>query len=348
MAMLAGGVAALGLALRENARRRARIEFKGRTVVITGGSRGLGLVLARHLASEGANLALLALDGAELELARQELDGYDAGVMALVCDIRDPEQIEQAFRQIAGHFGRIDILINNAGIIQVGPLEHIQTNDFQDAMAIHFWGPLYATFTAVAYMRRQAFGRIINITSIGGEVAIPHLLPYTASKFAMLGLSDGLRAELSKAGISVTTVTPGLMRTGSHVNALFKGRHRQEYAWFSIFAALPLVSIDVNRAARQIIAAGRYGDPHLVITLPARILIVLNHVFPGLVAGIAKLANRLMPLPEPHWGDLTKTGWDSQSFYSPSFLTMLADQAVARNNQLRGHDPIVKRGSGVK
>ena len=119
-------------------------------------------------------------------------------------------------------------------------------------------------------MRRRGFGRIVNITSIGGRVAVPHLAPYSASKFALTGLSDAVRAELAPYGIRVTTVSPGLMRTGSPVNAQVKGQHEAEYAWFAIADSLPGFSIVGRARRRQILSACRYGDPELTITLPAR------------------------------------------------------------------------------
>src|SRR5262249_52903527 len=140
------------------------------------------------------------------------------------------------------HFGPIDVLINNAGVIEVGPLETMTLQDFEEAMRTHFWGPVYTTMAVLSEMRYRGGGRIVNISSIGGKVSVPHLVPYCASKFALCGLSEGLRAELAKDNILVTTVIPGLMRTGSPPNATFKGRHREEYAWFSISDALPVVS----------------------------------------------------------------------------------------------------------
>jgi NAD(P)-dependent dehydrogenase (short-subunit alcohol dehydrogenase family) len=336
----AGAAASLGLALRERARRKNRVDFAGKSVVITGGSRGLGLVLAREFAAEGAHLAILAREPGELQLAAEELRSRGADVLAEVCDVRDQDQVRQTLDRVVANYGGIDVLVNNAGIILVGPLEHMTQADFEDAMAVHFWGPFYATWAAVEIMRRQGAGRIVNIASIGGEVAVPHLAPYSASKFALVGLSDALRAELARDGIHVTTVAPGLMRTGSHVNALAKGQHEQEYTWFSLFAALPITSTSARSAARQIIAACRYGDPALVITPQARLLMIANALFPGLTGSAMKLFNWLLPDPDPVAGDQIKSGWESQTALSPSILTKLADQAAAENNQLKGHAPI--------
>src|SRR5204863_2185868 len=161
--------------------------------------------------------------------------------------------------------GAIDVLVDNAGIIQVGPLETMTQEDFRRAMNTHFWGPLNTTLAVLPEMRRRKTGRIVNISSIGGKISIPHLVPYSASKFALVGLSEGLRAELAKDGISVTTVCPGLMTTGSPRNAFFKGQNQAEYAWFSISDALPGVAMNAEAAARAIIRACKRGDAEIVL-----------------------------------------------------------------------------------
>jgi NAD(P)-dependent dehydrogenase (short-subunit alcohol dehydrogenase family) len=269
------------------------------------------------------------------------LQAWDAEVMTIPCDVSDQYQVEQALGRVIRRYGQIDVIINNAGIIQVSPMEHMKIKDFEEAMGVHFWGPLYTCMTGINYMRQQgAGGRIVNIASIGGEFAVPHMLPYVASKFALVGLSEGLQAELAKDNILVTTVIPGLMRTGSHVNALFKGRHRLEYAWFSITNALPFTSTSPVKAARQILEACRYGQPVLIITPQARLLVLLRNLFPNLVARMNRFVNQLLPKSEPRWGDITRSGWESHSRWSPSEVTTLADRAVAENNELKGNWPI--------
>lgn len=331
------GVAGMGAALAGWAlRRRDRLDFKGQSVLITGGSRGLGLVMARELADEGARLTLVARDDAELARAAEELTARGAEVLAVPCDVRSQREAEGAIERAVERYGRIDVLINNAGVIQTGPIEHMAVEDFEEAMAVHTWGPLYTMRAAVPHMRRQGGGRIVNISSIGGLIAVPHLVPYCTSKFALVGLSDGMRAELAKDGILVTTVCPGLMRTGSHVNALFKGRHRGEFAWFSIMDSLPVSSIDARRAARQIVEACRRGDPRLVTTVQARTLARLSALFPDLTARAMALFNRLLPAPTDDRGDELKSGWESGSRWVPSLLTRLSDRATEENNGLRG------------
>jgi len=331
LGMVAG--AAVMFSAARVSRNRHAISFEGRVVVITGGSRGLGLVLARQLAAEGARLCLLARDEEELERARRHLPA-EAEVMPIRCDIRRRADVRNAMERLRERWPAVDVVINNAGVIQVGPLEHMTTGDFENAMATHFWGPLHLMFECVPSMRRHSFGRIVNITSIAGRVAVPHLAPYCASKFALVGLSDSVRAELAQYGIRVTTVSPGLMRTGSPINADFKGQHELEYAWFAIADSTPGVSISANRAARKIIEACRYGDPELTITLPAKLVTRVNHVAPGAMARVMAIANRVLPGPTGVAGDRHRRGRDSESKWTDSFATALTERAAMANNEI--------------
>jgi NAD(P)-dependent dehydrogenase (short-subunit alcohol dehydrogenase family) len=331
--MLAAAGAGALVAARAFYRRWQEYELKGKTVLITGGSRGLGLVLAREFADEGANVAICARDRGELERAREDLARRGANVFAFPCDVTERAQVRELVEVVSRRFGGVDVLVNNAGVIQVGPLEVMTLEDFEQAMAVHFWGPLYTTLEVLPQMRRRQDGRIVNVSSIGGKIGVPHLVPYSASKFALVGLSDGLRAELAKDNVFVTTVCPGLMRTGSPRNANFKGQHRAEYAWFSIGDALPVTSIQVERAARQIVAACRRGQAELVITTQAVLAVKFRALFPEATADILALANRLLPGPGGI-GRKRAKGSESVSAASPSLLTILSDRAAQRNNEV--------------
>jgi NAD(P)-dependent dehydrogenase (short-subunit alcohol dehydrogenase family) len=213
-----------------------RFSFADKVILITGGSRGLGLVIARYMAREGSRIALLARDQAELDRACDDLEKHGAKALAIRCDLLERTQIKEAVGRVLDHFGTIDVLINNAGIIEVGPLENMEREDFKKAMNLHLWAPFHLMWEIIPHMRRRGTGRIVNISSIGGKIAVPHLAPYSTSKFALVGLSAAMRNELARDGILVTTVAPGMMRTGSHVNAKFKGEHAAEFAWFSASA----------------------------------------------------------------------------------------------------------------
>src|SRR6266481_6530490 len=314
--------------------RTARYPLREKIVLITGGSRGLGLVLARHICARGGNVALIARDAEELARAKTDLATRPNTVMTIQCDLLDSEQIQAAVRRVIDRFGKIDILINNAGIIEVGPLEHLMREDFERAMHLHFWAPFELISQIVPEMRIWGGGRIVNISSIGGKVAVPHMASYSASKFALTGLSDAVRAELARDNIHVTTVAPGMMRTGSHVNAKFKGRHDDEFAWFAASAGAPLMSMNADRAARKILAACRRGQPSLTLTFAARAAILGNALFPNFTGYAIKFANRLLPGSGGEEGSRSRAGGQLRRL-NPTWVTRLADRATIRNNEER-------------
>ncbi|MBV9299404.1 MAG: SDR family oxidoreductase [Verrucomicrobia bacterium] len=316
-----------------------RDSFAGKVIVITGGSRGLGLALARRLARAQAKLAILARDQQELVRAKSDLAHFGSIVTTWVCDVKNEAAVRSTVEEIASALGGIDVLINNAGEIVVGPLDAMTPKDFQDALDIHFWAPFYMTFAALPHLSKSPLARIVNIASFGGKVAVPHLTPYCASKYALVGLSNSLRAELAPKNIFVTTVSPGLLRTGSHKNAFFKGQHHKEFTWFSLGASNPLISMGANRAARQILEAARRKRPELTITVAARVMVIAQAILPNLTSEIIRVVARLLPRMPSHADDKIYTGWESESTLSPSLLTRIADRATARYNGLRRYAP---------
>jgi NAD(P)-dependent dehydrogenase (short-subunit alcohol dehydrogenase family) len=329
---LVAGAAAFSAAWRH----ATRLDLHGRTALITGGSRGLGLAIARELGRLGAHVTLAARDAAELDAAREDLEARGIGVALLVCDLAERGEGRRIVEHVIAERGRLDILVNNAGVIQVGPIEHMHTADFEEAMDIHFWAPLQTMTAAMPAMKAQGGGRIVNISSIGGKVGVAHLVPYCASKFALTGLSSAMRGELAKDNIWVTTVAPGLMRTGSPFNAWFKGNHRSEFAWFTVSDSLPLLTIDAGRAARQIVHACRCGDAELVVTWPAKLAVIANAVCPSVVALGMKITNGLLPKPVDASGNRARSGWQSLSEWAPSRLTRLSEQAAIDLNEASG------------
>ena len=277
--------------------RTQRFSLKNKVALITGGSRGLGLVLARQICAQGGKVALLARDNDELIRAKTELAGRGGKVFTVQCDLLDSAQIHSAIRQTIDRFGKIDILINNAGIIEVGPLQHMRREDFERSMAVHFWAPYELTSEVASEMRTWGGGRIVNISSIGGKIAVPHMAPYTVSKFALAGFSDAIRSELARDKIHVTTVTPGLMRTGSEGHAKFKGDHSAEFHAFTGANRLPFASMSAERAAKKILGACARGQSALAIPFAARVLIVAHALFPNFGGRIMKIVNKRLPLP---------------------------------------------------
>ena len=292
-ALVASGVAA-GVVARSRFRHSRERSISGDVVLITGGSRGLGLAMARRFAKQGCRIAICARDPEELDRARADLLADGTEVISIACDVTKRSEVERLIQDVTAHFGRIDVLVTNAGTIQVGPIEAVDIEDFEDAMNVLFWGTVYPTMALLPNMLERNQGHIVNITSIGGKVSVPHMLPYTSAKYAATGFSEGLRAELLKTGVRVTTIAPGLMRTGSYNAALFKGDQEAEAAWFSISSSVPGLTMDADRAAKQIVDAVRHGDAEKVLTTPASMLARAHGVAPALVSTALGIAGALL------------------------------------------------------
>jgi NAD(P)-dependent dehydrogenase (short-subunit alcohol dehydrogenase family) len=330
---IAWGITGLSAWFLARAAQTSGFSFRDKVVLVTGGSRGLGLVMARELARQGARVGICSRDRRELEVAARDIARYGARPSFFVCDVAIPAQVWEMVRAFEREAGPVDVLINNAGIIQVGPLSTMRREDFEEALGVSFWGAYNTIEAVLPGMKQRRHGRIVNISSIGGQISIPHLLPYSVGKFALAGYSQGLGAELSNNGIYVTTVFPGMMRTGSPRNAWFKGQNEKEYAWFTIGDSLPLLSIGAERAARQILDSCRRGDAEFVVSLPAKLAVRLNRLFPELTAGMLDITNRLMPRPNGA-NPQKHRGFESQSPLAPSPLTTLTERAARRNNEM--------------
>ncbi len=315
-------------------RRLRRVRLPGKVALVTGGSRGLGLVLARELGLRGMRVVLVARDEEELERARGTLqaDGIDA--TALPCDVTDEEGIATLVADVEENIGPIELLVNNAGIIQVGPAEAMRLDDFRRAMDVMYWGALYTAEAVLPRMRARRRGTVVNITSIGAAVGVPHLAPYDAAKFALRGWSEALGAEEARNGISVLTIVPGLMRTGSFGHALVRGRRYSEASLFSLSASLPLLTVSAEHAARRIVRAVENGERLVVIGTPAKLLRLAHALFPGTVVRTLGIVNRLLPVPEA--GARDEMALPSEIFrrgIARSMLTALGDRAARRYNE---------------
>jgi NAD(P)-dependent dehydrogenase (short-subunit alcohol dehydrogenase family) len=315
-----------------------RTPRREQVVVITGGSRGLGLAIAERFGRAGAKLVLAAREIEELTRARHLLLERQAvlspdDVLLIPADLTDPTQATRLINHAIQHFGRIDVLINNAGIIEVGPVENQPLVAYRRAMATNFFAALHTTHAVLPHMlERNAEAdtsrpAIVNIASIGGKLAMPHMLPYTASKFALVGFSEGLHAELRHKGVRVTTVCPGLMRTGSHVQASFVGNQEKEYRWFSLAATTPIISASTQHAANRIFDAVINGRTEITITPQAWLAARFHGLAPATTQYVASLINEFL-LPAPTSTEQLTLGFNPRKSSSNRSRT-LEDQ----NNQ---------------
>lgn len=280
--------------------RRSGRNLRGKVAVIGGGSRGLGLAMAEEFGRRGAWLVLAARHRDGLDRARIHLEHRGAvadadDVLGVAADLTQSDQADEVIRRATERFGRVDILVNNAGAITVGPVENQRLEDFRGVMEANFFSAVHSTLAVLPQMLERRDGTIVNIASVGGKIAVPHLLPYSASKFALVGFSEGLHVELRSKGIHVLTVCPGLMRTGSHLGAQFSGNAEREYEWFSLSANLPGVSTSAAHAARRIVNAVTARHAEIAITPQAMAAARLGGVFPELTLRALALVNRLLP-----------------------------------------------------
>ncbi len=267
-----------------------------RVALITGASRGLGFLIARELAYRDYDLVICARSEEGLSPAAEQLRESGVEVLAVPADVGKPDEAAHVVAEAARQFGRLDMLVTNAGVIQVGPAGDMTAADYAESMDIMFWGTVHPTLAAMPLLRRSS-GRILAITSVGGKLPAPHLLPYTAAKHAAVGFAEGLRVEAARDGVSVTVAVPGLMRTGSTRNAMTVGDRAAERRWFTVAASLPVVSMDAERAARRLVSAALRGRPEVVLTPLAKIGTRVHALAPNTTLRLLEVVNGLLPDP---------------------------------------------------
>ncbi|MDQ6895134.1 MAG: SDR family oxidoreductase [Actinomycetota bacterium] len=263
--------------------------------LVVGGSRGLGLLIAGELGRRGLHPVIWARDAEELRRAAARLLADGIANDTAVCDVRDHARVAALVEEIERDRGPIEVAIHVAGVIQVGPLAAMTRDHFTEAIDIMQWGPITMALAVLPAMRRRGRGRIGTVASIGGLVSVPHLLPYSTAKFGAVGFTQGLRAELAGTGITATTVAPGLMRTGSHLQAEMTGDAAAEYAWFAPGASLPLLSMDAERAARRIVRGVLRGRSTVILTPLAKVGARVAGVAPATTAVAMGLLARVLP-----------------------------------------------------
>lgn len=303
--------------------------------IVTGASRGLGFLLARELADRGHDLVVNARSEPGLAVAAAALQERGAEVVTVPGDVADQELGQRLVDAATERFGRLDVLVANAGSIQVGPAFAMRGSDFANAMDVMFYGVLHPTLAALQVMKEQGSGRILVISSIGGKLPAPHLLPYVAAKHAAVGFAEGLRVEAIRHGITVTCAVPGLMRTGSPRNALFTGDQAAEHRWFTLGDSLPLVSMDAERAASRIVRGILRGRSIVILTPLAKVGARVAGVAPATTAAAMSVLARMLP-DAPEGPSVTVEGRTARGrLASPLVerLTVWGNRAAGRNNE---------------
>ena len=220
---------------------------------------------------------------------------FEERVSIHVMDITDREGVQRVVDEISNGYGPIEMAIHVAGIIQVGPAADVALEHFDQALDIMAKGPINMAWSVLPSMRERRRGRIGVDASVGGVVSPPHLLPYSTAKFAALGFTGGLAAELVGTGVTATSIVPGLMRTGSHDQAAFTGDAAAEHNWFNVAASAPLISADSTRAARRLVDGVLAVKPLVTVAPLAWMAYRVRGLMPGTTTQAMGIANRFLP-----------------------------------------------------
>ncbi len=191
-----------------------RLELRGSTAVVTGAGRGIGRATALALAQRGANVVLVDRDRSSVESARDSVIERGGAALAIDADVTDRARWPELLEQTLAHFGDAHVLINNAGVLRVGPALEASDQAWEEVIAVNLWGVIHGCRTFGAHFKQQGIGHIVNVASAAGLSGLPYSASYATSKFGVVGLSESLRWELSDFGVGVTVVCPGVVRTG--------------------------------------------------------------------------------------------------------------------------------------
>jgi len=249
------------------------MNFENKVVVITGASSGIGEAVAEKFAKKGANIVLVARRKEKLEKVEKNLSQYSVRTLICVCDVSDKEQVKQMSQKVIDTFSKIDILVNNAGFVIYGKIEELSIEDIESQMETNYFGTIYCTKSFLPHFLKQNSGHIVNVASVGGSFGVPGIASYCATKFAMLGFSEGLHHELHDTNVGVTVVSPIMVRTSLFDHPSFKN--------FTKFATG--ISLSADTVANAIIKASDSSRLEIVVPSFVRIGIWFKQTFPFLI-----------------------------------------------------------------
>jgi short-subunit dehydrogenase len=227
-----------------------------KTALVTGASKGIGKATALELAKHGYDVVLVAREPEPLQAAAIEVRNLGKQAVAISADVSDPVQIEQVIQQAIAQVEQIDVLVNNAGIYYMGPVEDASLNDWHTILDTNLWGYIHTIHALLPHFLSRGNGTIVNVVSIGGLDPIPYQVPYTTSKHALTGLTKALRAELEPKGINVCGIYPSFIRTQLYERALFRGddaKNRVEFMYKAFHSPFLETPEDVARTLRKAI-----------------------------------------------------------------------------------------------
>jgi NADP-dependent 3-hydroxy acid dehydrogenase YdfG len=259
--------------------------FFDKSVVVTGASSGIGHDVALAFGEQGARVALLARRRVQLEELAHKIDTAGGKALALDCDVTDRTRVFWAIEQVKEAFGRVDILINSAGLLLSDPVEQMRPEDLQKMMAVNVFGALNAMQAVLPAMRQAGSGNIVNISSLAGRRGMSPVGGYAATKFALVGMTEALRVELFNTGVKVSLVMPGVIDTPMTRDAL---KHE------SLKGMPAMMAMPARWVTWAVLAAAAFGLTEVDVPPGAAVAEKLASLFPGVTDALLSVGTRLI------------------------------------------------------
>lgn len=257
------------------------MSLKDKVVVITGASSGIGRSAAIEFAKKGAKLALVARRKEKLDELSQSLAQFNTDVLVCPCDVSDKDQVEKMADQVLEKFGKLDILVNNAGFAIYGTVSELTIEEIESQTKTNYLGMIYCTKHFLPVFQKQNSGHIVNVASVAASFGLPGIASYCASKFAMLGFSEGLKHELNGTNIGVTVVSPIMVRTNFF-----------EHKSFAKMPKYSPISLDPKTVAKAILSASESSRLEIIVPGIVRVGVWLKHTIPFVINPIMGAAFR--------------------------------------------------------
>jgi len=245
------------------------MDFKNKVVLITGASSGIGKQTAIEFAKLGSNIILVARRKNKLEQVENELKKFNVNTLVCTCDVSKKDQVEKMSKIVLEKFNSIDILVNNAGFAIYGSVYDLSINDIESQMETNYFGMIYCTKNFLPLMLEKKSGHIVNVASVAASFGLPGIASYCASKFAMLGFSEGLKHELSGTGVGITVVSPIMVKTDFF-----------DHPSFGKMPKYSPTSLNSKTVAKAIVKASNSSRLEIITPSIVRIAIWLKHTFP--------------------------------------------------------------------
>ncbi len=245
------------------------MDFKNKVVLITGASSGIGKQTAIEFAKLGSSIILVARRKNKLEQVENELKQFNVNTLVCTCDVSKKDQVEKMSKIVLKKFNSIDILVNNAGFAIYGSVYDLSINDIESQMETNYFGMIYCTKNFLPSMLEKKSGHIVNVASVAASFGLPGIASYCASKFAMLGFSEGLKHELSGTGVGITVVSPIMVKT-----TFF------DHPSFEKMPKYSPTSLNSKTVAKAIVKASNSSRLEIITPSIVRIAVWLKHTFP--------------------------------------------------------------------